>query len=239
MRQELKLTPWIQRFVLIGLLIITGVDFVGVAGAEESAGSQANQQTTEQPKAEILPNGMPAGLEFKPCLCVAPSAVLTWKAFKFTNKTGVPGTFKDITHFSSRTATTNETVLTSLGFRGSLLSVDTANPARDATLKEHFFSKLASTDLSGHIVSLLEDKAVLRLSLNKVTKDVPFTVKVSDKGEIVATGAIDMLEFGMKDAHESIHKACELLHTGEDKISKTWTDVEIEIKAQTTNDCDC
>jgi polyisoprenoid-binding protein YceI len=230
---------FVKQSLITGSVCLLGSALIPFYVRADEVAVPNPEVTNALPQVELQENGLPKGYTLKPCLCVASPATITWTAFKFTNKTGVPGTFKDISHFSSSKATSNENVLTSLGFRGNLMSVDTANPARDETLTSQFFSKLSSQELSGHVVSLVGEQAVLRLSLNKTTKDVPFTVKVSEKGEIVATGSIDMLDFGMKEAHDSIHKACELLHTGEDKVSKTWTDVAIEVKAQITTDCDC
>ena len=80
--------------------------------------------------------------------------------------------------------------------------------------------------LSGSFTTSGEE-IILNLKMNGTTKEIPLTYKISDR-HIKLNGKLTMLDFGAVKAYESIHKACELLHTGADGVSKTWEEVGIE-----------
>jgi len=71
----------------------------------------------------------------------------------------------------------------------------------------------------------------------EVTRVVPFAYTVTPAGEVTAKGSIDMLDFALKDAHDSIHQTCEELHKGQDGVSRTWTDVDLTLTGKFTKSC--
>ena len=69
----------------------------------------------------------------------------------------------------------------------------------------------------------------MKITMNGVSRVVPFAYTATPEGEVVAKGSIDMLDFALKDAHDSIHQTCEELHRGKDGVSKTWTEVDLTV----------
>jgi hypothetical protein len=57
------------------------------------------------------------------------------------------------------------------------------------------------------------------------------------EGGFAATGALDVLDFGLKTAFDDLHKTCEALHTGPDGVSKTWSEVALQIQAKLISGC--
>ena len=74
-------------------------------------------------------------------------------------------------------------------------------------------------------------------SVAHTTRDVPFAYKIGKDGSVAATASIDILDFRMQPAFDQIHKACEEQHTGDDGISKTWTQVDLSLTGRFTSSC--
>ena len=105
--------------------------------------------------------------------------------------------------------------------------------------RKSFFSLFTNEKVRGNVSNIEANAFVLNLEMNGEKKPVTFQYKVSDDGIFTASGTFDMLQYGLKQAHESIHTACDKVHTGPDGVSKTWTDVAINIKATVRRDCAC
>jgi hypothetical protein len=176
-----------------------------------------------------------------------PSSVqVSWTAFKTTEKVAVKGSLKEVKVQNARRAsTTVPQALSQLKARVAITgegSSQSGNPARDTTLYRHFFKHLAGQGgIRGQVVSAQggpeSGELRLRLVVSGKQREVPFKYTRTADGVFLAKGAIDILDFGAKKAFEDIHGACENLHRGADGISKTWSEVEVEIAAKITGDC--
>jgi hypothetical protein len=89
--------------------------------------------------------------------------------------------------------------------------------------------KLSGGDSQGNLM--------LQLNMNGVVKEVPFAYTANEQGEIVAKGGINLMDWQLRSAFDSLHKACEQLHTGKDGVAKTWDVVDLEIKGKFTKTC--
>jgi hypothetical protein len=176
----------------------------------------------------------------KESLRLVPGSVkLQWTAFKTTEKLGVSGSFTSILVEAPTHADSEEKLLSGISFSIDGLSVASGNPERDRSLKESFFALLKpNANIDGDIKEAKDGKAILELRLNGKKALVPFTY-VFDKtaSSVVAKGKIDMLEIGLDAPFAAIHERCTLLHTGADGVSKTWTDVELEVSAKVNKAC--
>jgi len=151
-------------------------------------------------------------------------ANVTWTAFKTLAKVGVSGDFTDIKYTSGKQeGNTLSSIMVGSKIMIDSTKIDTKNIARDATISEMFFRKLAKPTIGGEIISLDEVKSIMKikLSMGGVTKEIPMAYTL--KNDVFrATGTIDMLDFGGLKALRSISKSCYDLHEG-----KTWNDVDI------------
>ena len=167
------------------------------------------------------------------CILSQDGAVnVSWKAYKTPLKIGVSGSF-DSTKYTSIAPNGNN-------FReifvGSSIEIDTAsvnstNSGRDEQLVKFFFKKMSSDNILAKIVDIKSDKRVrgkpktgvmsVAIIMNGVTKKVPMRY-IFNKGDLTATGNIDLLDFSASKALTSINNACYDLHEG-----KTWSDVTI------------
>lgn len=167
---------------------------------------------------------------------------LVWTAFKFTEKTAVNGKFNVRTVSGPTSASSPIELARGLAMEIDGASVETDNPARNATIGEFFFGKLApSAKIQASVADVKGDEGKgtidMKIAMNGVTRVVPFAYTATPAGEVTAKGSIDMLDFALKDAHDSIHQTCEELHKGEDGVSKTWTDVDLTVTGKFTKSC--
>jgi len=148
---------------------------------------------------------------------------LQWTAFKTPLKLGVKGTFDKMTFVKGKNCLEGAEVLINKH------SVNTKNLGRDKTLDSFFFSRLKG-DIKAKIVAVKEKTLDVAITLNGVTKTIPFFYTKKD-GVIRAKGVIDLFDFSGSEALRSINKACFDKHQG-----KTWNDVELgfTINAQST-----
>ena len=145
------------------------------------------------------------------------SAEVQWAAFKTPQKVAVKGGF------------TKSVLDAKDGLVGTKLTIDTksvasGNAGRDVKLVKFYFDLFSQPKIVGKIISNHDDKVVISISMNGVTKNITFKSEEARSGTTLI-GKIDMLDFGLSKALKSINQACFKLHKG-----KTWSDVELAIK---------
>jgi polyisoprenoid-binding protein YceI len=175
----------------------------------------------------------------KPVSCYAykqGSVKVEWTAYKFTEKTGVKGTFKTIsTRFTTPPQSEDEMLLATT-FEIDSLSVDSGNAARDMNVSQNFFKLMIAPKITGRIKGIKDGKAIVELKMNDVTRLVDFKYEKKD-GKILATSSIDILDFSMQPSLKKINEVCYELHKGKDGISKTWSTIDLSISAEPIFTC--
>ncbi len=168
------------------------------------------------------------------------STVLSWTAFKTTDKIGVGGHFTKFMIEGVNPAETIEDALKNAHIKIDVSSINTGNPDRDKKITEEFFAKMADTEMiTGEVVKIdAEGKsAIIRIKMNGTEQEVPMSMEIASNGKVTMSGSITTDQFMADEALASLNKACYDLHKGTDGISKTWPDVEIKITAQFDKDC--
>ena len=108
-------------------------------------------------------------------------------------------------------------------------SVFSKNEERDSKLKQFFFGVMANTELlSGTIVTTSENKGTATITMNGIKSSFPIDYMLSGQ-MITLSGILNLDDFNASSAIESLNKACFDLHKGADGISKTWTEVKIDV----------
>ena len=159
------------------------------------------------------------------------TSTLTWTAFKTPKKVGVNASFKTFEILTKEAADINA-VIAQASFSVDTNSVDSGNPDRDAKIKKHFFkTDLKKVTVSGKVLSLKDGVAQVEFKINDKTKTVPMTVIIQNEEATIA-GKIDVLDFALDSSLKAINEACKALHEG-----KTWSDVDLTVKAQFTKTC--
>lgn len=173
----------------------------------------------------------------KPDICTfdytKEGSTLSWTAFKTPKKVGVTAKFSDFA-IKTQNAKSVDDLLASATFDINSQSVDSGDKARDAKIMTFFFKKmLKGTKITGKVLKVEKGMADVELNLNGTTKVVPMTLKFDDAAsKLTVKGAIDVLEFGMKDNLARLTKACFEKHEG-----VTWPNVDLELVAMVKKSC--
>ena len=177
-----------------------------------------NEKKTEQPKSKSEALNYTIDLE---------STVLSWTAYKTTAKVPVTGVFQEVKINNNKPSASVFGVLDGLEFEIPVSSIYSKDSIRDWKLKKYFFGVMKNTlKLTGTLHTEGDTKGKISLTMNGLTKDLPFTYEVSD--DVIGVNAImDLSTWQGKMAIESINTVCFDMHKGEDGISKTWNEVAI------------
>jgi len=156
------------------------------------------------------------------------TVIVNWIGYKFTEKKGVKGLFKTVNVTNNKTGNSIEDALIGATVSIPVSSIFSQNESRDTKLKTLFFGMMDDTELlSATITKAGKDKGIFALTMNNETHNVPFTLDIDGKTAYLK-GTIDLHTWHADKALASIHKACELLHTGSDGVSKTWNLVDVD-----------
>ena len=155
--------------------------------------------------------------------------VVTWMAYKFTEKIGVSGKFDRIKFSAKKSLTSIEGVLKSSKIAISTGSVNSANAIRDPKLRATFFKTFNTDIIEGEILEAEAEKGTLDLKMNTINNRIDYTYSYK-KDTIFISTHLDLTKWNGKNALEALNKECYDLHKGPDGISKLWPDVAVTIK---------
>jgi hypothetical protein len=211
--------------------------FIGFLAAAVGA-SGACTRKSEPAKAESAKPTGACSYETNPN-----DVLLEWTGYKTTQKVGATGKFSIFTVEGATSAPSLPELMKGLSASLDASAVATGNPGRDATLQEFFFAKLnppfkmkASIDR----VEGDESKGTLfvKAEMNGQSHVLPMAYTGNpNAGTIEAVGSLDILQFGAQAAYDSIHGACQSLHTGTDGVAKTWTTVDLKLTGKYQKVC--
>ena len=159
-----------------------------------------------------------------------------WTAFKFTEKAAVGGGFNTFQINGTADASSQLDVFKNASFTIDTTSVDSGNDGRDARIKEHFFSNMSEQGIQGSVKSIDGSNGVIAITMNGQSQDVPVQLTV-DGRDVVLTGAIDVNNWDASGPLAALNEVCKALHTGSDKVSKLWPDVDIKLQTSLKADC--
>ncbi|WP_424000719.1 YceI family protein [Maribacter sp. IgM3_T14_3] len=163
---------------------------------------------------------------------VQDSTKVSFTAYKTTDKVPVGGKFQKINFTKTNSGTTAMKALNGTEFSIPVSSLFTNDPTgtRDPKLLEFFFGVLKDTELISGVFKVDGDKSSIDVTLNGETQNIPLAYEMNGNDKITFLGTMDLANWNAMDAIASINKACEVLHTGKDGVSKTWS--EIAVKAE-------
>jgi hypothetical protein len=160
---------------------------------------------------------------------------LNWTAYKTTEKIPVKGVFQEVEIKNNKSASTVVGVLDGLEFEIPVSSIYSKDSIRDWKLKEYFFGVMKNTlKLTGKFHTEKNGKGKIRLSMNGLLKELPFTYVVQgDTIDVNATMNLDTWK--AQAAIESLNVVCNEKHKGADGISKTWNEVAIHAQIKVSS----
>lgn len=162
---------------------------------------------------------------------MADSTIINWTAYKTTAKVPVKGQFSEITIENVKKDSTILGALNGLKFKIPVSSLFTNDTIRDGKLKKFFFGSLENTSaIKGTVLLNNENTSTVELTMNGITRELPIAYIITDN-RVTIVGNMELDNWQAKAALEALNVVCKDLHTGDDGISKTWSDVKIEVIA--------
>lgn len=154
---------------------------------------------------------------------------INWTAFKTTDKVPVKGKFTQLNITKSSTGKTYADALNGTEFSIPVSSIFSNNADRDNKLKTLFFGVMKNAEiLSGTIHIVDATSGYVDFSMNSVIEKLVFSYTTTENS-IEIKSIMDTNSWQAQTAIESINNACLDLHKGADGVSKTWSDVAIDL----------
>lgn len=154
---------------------------------------------------------------------------INFTAYKTTEKIPVGGQFKTIEVISGGEGNSVKDAIQNTEFSIPVSSLFTKDSSRDYKIKKFFFGVMSNTNLLSGKISLTDDTSgVAKITMNSETKNVPFTYSIKDK-TFTMKATININDWNASAALASLNKVCEELHKGADGVSKTWSEVALNI----------
>ena len=199
-------------FACLGLLLITGVSCKDAKKGQEGEASKVQAESSEK---------------FN---LVKDSTKVSFTAYKTTEKLPVGGMFTAINITDANEAGTAMEVLDGAKFSIPVSSLFTndATETRDPKILEFFFGVMTDTELISGVFKVSGDDYSIDVTLNGQTGTIPLDRTVIDENNFSFAGIMNLEDWDALDAVASINKACEVLHTGADGVSKTWSEVAVK-----------
>ncbi len=154
---------------------------------------------------------------------------INWVAYKTTDKLPVKGKFKKVEITKNGEGDTAKDAINGAAFSIPVSSLFTADVSRDFKLKKFFFGVMDNTKiLSGSLHLTDETNGKASITMNGVTADLPFSYTINGK-EFTLNATMNLDNWNAQNAVDSLNVACKELHKAKDGISKTWSEVAINI----------
>lgn len=154
---------------------------------------------------------------------------IKFTAYKTTDKVAVGGQFKKVDIISGGEGKSIKEAINNTEFSIPVSSIFTKDTSRDFKIKKFFFGVMENTKLlSGKLVIENDSIGYTNLKMNGVTQKVPFTYSIDGK-TFSMKSTIDVSNWNALKALESLNTVCKELHKGADGVSKTWSEVALNI----------
>ena len=162
---------------------------------------------------------------------MADSTAINWTAYKTTAKVPVKGQFTKITIENAKEDSTIIGALNGLKFKIPVNSLFSNDTLRDGKIKKFFFGSMQNTAFIKGIVHMNdENTSTVELTMNGITRELPVAYILTEN-KVTIVGNMELDNWQAKAALEALNVVCKDLHTGDDGIIKTWSDVKIEVIA--------
>lgn len=166
------------------------------------------------------------------------STEFEWTAYKTNAKVPVAGTFNEIIVTSEDSENAIE-VIESIEFSMNTASVESTNADRDAKIAEHFFGTLNTTEITGKVTGINEktSKATIMIEMHGIAFDIEGDYTMEDN-TFSFSSSIDVSSWNGMAGIVALNTVCSDLHTGDDGVSKLWSEVGLSFSTTLTSDCD-
>ncbi len=195
---------------------------LGLISCKSDAKKEKSTETKEEVKEDTQKNTADFQVE-------KAQTNINFTAYKTTDKVAVGGQFKKIDILNGGDGNSVKEAINNTEFSIPVSSLATKDTSRDYKIRKFFFGVMSNTKLLSGKLSIVDDaNGIASITMNGETKDVPFTYTIVNN-EFNMQSIIDVNTWNATAALASLNKVCEDLHRGADGISKTWSEVALNI----------
>ena len=156
---------------------------------------------------------------------------INFTAYKTTDKVAVGGQFKKVDITSGGEGNSVKEAVNNAEFSIPVSSIFTKDTSRDFKVKKFFFGIMDHTKLlSGKLVIENDSIGYANIKMNGITEKVSFLYTI-DANTFSMKATMDITKWNAVEALNSLNLACKDLHKGADGVSKTWSEVALNIKS--------
>jgi len=153
---------------------------------------------------------------------------VNWTAYKTTEKKAVKGKFTKFGLSTMRRMTIQEAI-DGATMTVVVNSINSGNEDRDEKLKANFFAVMQDAEeLKGALKIKDATNGVVAFTMNDITFDFPVTLN-DVGGKLTISGTMNLDNWKAQTAITALNVVCKDKHKGADGISKTWSEVNIEV----------
>jgi len=157
---------------------------------------------------------------------------IVFTAYKTTEKIGVDGKFKKVNILSGGEGNSIKEAINNTEFSIPVSSLFTKDSSRDYKIKKFFFGVMDATKLlSGKLIIENDSIGSATIKMNGVSEKIPFNYTINNN-TFAMSAKMDVSNWNALEALASLNKVCEILHTGSDGVSKTWSEVILKISSK-------
>lgn len=157
------------------------------------------------------------------------TTTINFTAYKTTDKVPVKGQFTKFTIENTKNANSVKEALDGLKFSIPVSSLFTKDTIRDSKLKKFFFGTMENTtEIKGTLHFTNETSGTADITMNGISQVLPITYVIDGQMASIE-GIMNLDNWKAQAALEALNVVCFDLHKGSDGVSKTWSDVKIEV----------
>lgn len=196
---------------------IFALTLIAVACKSEASKSEKEVQTEEK-----VTSTAPFSLQ-------KANNVINFTAYKTTEKVPVKGKFEKIEIINGGEGNSVKEAINGTEFSIPVSSIETEDESRNFKIQKFFFHVMKNTfTLKGKLQIATDSTGVAEFTMNEVTQKLPFNYTISNKVFTMNT-TMDVNKWNAQNAVDSLNTACKDLHKGADGVSKTWSEVAINV----------
>ena len=204
-----------KRGIVLSLLLVVAFNF-------SSCKSEKKADNTEKSKVETTKSKAKFSLE-------SADNEINFIAYKTTDKVPVGGQFKKVDITLGGEGNSIKEAINNAEFAIPVSSLFTKDASRDYKIKKFFFGIMDNTKLlSGKLVLENDSIGYANIKMNGITDKVSFLYRIK-ANTFSMNATMDVTKWNAVEAINSINTACKELHKGADGVSKTWSEVALNI----------
>lgn len=206
-----------KRVIVLSLLLVVSFNF-------SSCKSERSSEKLVKSKVEVKKSKSKFSIENA-------DNEINFIAYKTTDKVPVGGQFKKVDITQGGEGNSIKEAIHNAEFSIPVSSLFTQNASRDYKIKKFFFGFMDKTKLlSGKLVLENDSIGYANIKMNGITEKVSFLYRIK-ANTFSMNATMDVANWNALDAINSINTVCKELHKGADGVSKTWSEVALNIKS--------